>query len=68
MAVAYYHASPVGHERGARDPAEAAEVGWFAWDELPADLAPPDRFPAVLEAWREAWLAADTVTPLRDRP
>src|SRR5438270_9474245 len=31
VAVAYYHASPVGHERGARDPAEAAEVGWFAW-------------------------------------
>jgi ADP-ribose pyrophosphatase YjhB (NUDIX family) len=68
VAVAYYHALPVDGQRGTPDPAEVAEVKWFAWEELPTDLAPPERFPAVLEAWHEALLAGETVTPLRDRP
>jgi hypothetical protein len=34
------------------DPAEVAELGWFAPDELPDDLAFPEHERLVLEAWR----------------
>jgi ADP-ribose pyrophosphatase YjhB (NUDIX family) len=67
-AVAYYHAEPVDSPAVAPDAAEVSEVAWFAWDELPADLAPPGRLPAILAAWRKAYLAGETVTPLPDRP
>jgi ADP-ribose pyrophosphatase YjhB (NUDIX family) len=48
--VAYYVAVPVGHEgeRGPVDPAEVSEAAWFAWDQLPRDLAPPRTLEAVL--------------------
>ena len=67
-AVAYYHAEPVDSPAVPPDAAEVSEVAWFAWDELPADLAPPGRLPAILVAWRKACLAGETVTPLPDRP
>jgi 8-oxo-dGTP diphosphatase len=68
IAVAYYHAEPSGPTSGEVDPAEVAELGWFAWDELPEGLAPPDTLPAVLAAWRKDLLANRTRTPLPDRP
>ena len=68
VAVAYYHAERIDGTGGVPDPAEVSEVGWFAWDELPANLAPPERFPAVLAAWHAEYLAGQTVTPLLDRP
>ena len=68
IAVAYYHAEPSGPPSGQVDPAEVAEVGWFAWEELPEELAPPDTLPAVLAAWRADLLAHRTRTPLPDRP
>jgi hypothetical protein len=45
-------------------------VGWFAANELPpADLlAPPDRFPSVLDAWRIARTNGIVPTALLDRP
>jgi ADP-ribose pyrophosphatase YjhB (NUDIX family) len=50
--VAYYAAALVPGERGPVDPAEVSEVGWFGWDELPTDLAPPGTLEAVLAAAR----------------
>ena len=35
------------------DPNEVAEIGWFAPDELPRELAFPGHVPAVLRAWKE---------------
>jgi ADP-ribose pyrophosphatase YjhB (NUDIX family) len=52
--VAYYFAVPVGDPVGAVDDAEVSEVAWFAWDELPDELAPPRTFAAVLAAARVA--------------
>jgi 8-oxo-dGTP diphosphatase len=46
--VAYYTAILKRGEPGPVDPAEVSEVAWFAWDELPADLAPPGTLEAVL--------------------
>lgn len=63
---AYYHAV-AGPDVGAPDPAETAEIGWFAPDELPP-VAFPDHAEAVLAAWREAVRDGRTVTPLPDRP
>jgi 8-oxo-dGTP diphosphatase len=50
--VAYYRAVPVGGDESAFDPAEVSELRWFAWDKLPAELAPPGTLPAVLAAAR----------------
>jgi 8-oxo-dGTP diphosphatase len=51
--VAYYTATPLSAEHGrVADPVEVSEVAWFAWDELPPDLAPPGTLAAVLEAAR----------------
>jgi ADP-ribose pyrophosphatase YjhB (NUDIX family) len=50
--VAYYTASPIGDEPPRPDPAEVSELGWFGWDGLPADLAPPDTLVDVLAAAR----------------
>jgi ADP-ribose pyrophosphatase YjhB (NUDIX family) len=59
--VAYYTAVPVGGDQAAFDRSEVSELGWFAWDELPDDLAPPGTLAAVLAAARSG-------TGLADRP
>jgi ADP-ribose pyrophosphatase YjhB (NUDIX family) len=61
--VAYYLAEPNGDGTGAADPGEVSELRWFAWDELPADLAPPGTLRAVLDIARDA-----SATPPLDRP
>ena len=61
--VAYYRAEPVGGDARDFDPAEVSELAWFAWDELPADLAPPRTLAAVLAVARDA-----EPTPLHDAP
>ncbi|MGH3064799.1 MAG: NUDIX hydrolase [Gaiellaceae bacterium] len=48
--VAYFTAVTTSAERGPVDPAEVSEIAWFAWDELPIDLAPPGTLRAVLDA------------------
>jgi ADP-ribose pyrophosphatase YjhB (NUDIX family) len=63
--VAYYLAAPLDGPRGEPDPAEVSEVGWFGWDELPAELAPPGTLDAVLAAAaRDGTISAS----LPDRP
>jgi 8-oxo-dGTP diphosphatase len=62
--VAYYVAAPAEVTDAQPDPAEVSEVGWFRWDELPADLAPPGTLEAVLVAVRHGAVA----TSLPDRP
>jgi ADP-ribose pyrophosphatase YjhB (NUDIX family) len=66
--VAYYHAVPAGGERGPIAAAEVSEIGWFGWEELPSDLAPPGTLAAVLASAREAYLNGTAATPLWDRP
>jgi 8-oxo-dGTP diphosphatase len=61
--VSYYSASLTHGERGPVDPAEVSELGWFGWDELPADLAPPGTLEAALAAARAA-----ATSPERSRP
>jgi len=50
----YFHAVAEGPAEARIDPNEVAEIGWFAPDELPADVAFPGHIPAVLRAWRES--------------
>ena len=57
--VAYYLASPASDAQGRIDPVEVSEIEWFAWDELPAELAPPGTLAAVLALAR---------SPERNRP
>ena len=52
--VAYYTATVLGGDEAAFDPREVSELGWFDWDELPPDLAPPGTLEAVLAAVRAA--------------
>jgi len=52
--VAYYLATPLAREPGSADPHEVSELAWFAWDEVPRELAPPGTLEAVLEAARSA--------------
>jgi len=52
--VAYFTAVLTAGERGSLDPAEVSEIAWFGWDELPADLAPPETLRGVLDAARTA--------------
>jgi len=70
VSVAYYHAEALDDSPGAPDGVESVEVAWFSFDELPPPelLAPPDRFPGVLDAWRAAYRSGHIVTPLPDRP
>jgi 8-oxo-dGTP diphosphatase len=63
---AYYHAV-AGPDVGVPDPAETAEIGWFAPDDVPP-VAFPAHAEAVIAAWREAVRDGRTVTPLPDRP
>jgi ADP-ribose pyrophosphatase YjhB (NUDIX family) len=60
------HAAPAGNELGPVDPTEVSELAWFAWDELPAELAPRGTLEAVLAAVRAA--LAGSAAPLPDRP
>jgi ADP-ribose pyrophosphatase YjhB (NUDIX family) len=48
--VAYYTASVRSDARERVDPAEVSELGWFAPDELPSELAPPGTLEEVLAA------------------
>ena len=50
--VAYYLAAPLASAPGPIDPTEVSDVDWFAWDELPRDLAPPVTLARVLEVAR----------------
>lgn len=51
----YFHADADSSAEPVCDPAEVAEIGWFAPDALPSDLAFPNHLPAVLLAWRESF-------------
>jgi len=66
--VAYYHAVPAGDDSGSVDEAEVSEIGWFGWDELPLELAPPGTLAAVLGSARVAHRDGRAETPLPDRP
>lgn len=68
ISVVYYAAEPVGDSTGTPDGVETAEARWFAWEELPLNLAPPGTLEAALTAWRDAFRAGRTATPLPDRP
>jgi len=57
--VAYYTATPTTDEPARVDPAEVSEIGWFPFDKLPDELAPPGTLEAVLAAVR---------SPGRNRP
>ena len=57
--VAYYTADSRRRRACSVDPAEVSELGWFACDELPDELAPPGTLEAVLAAVR---------SPERSRP
>jgi len=50
----YFHATTDETEDAVADPTEVAEIGWFAPDELPAQLAFPAHLPAVVRAWKES--------------
>jgi ADP-ribose pyrophosphatase YjhB (NUDIX family) len=65
--VAYYVAVPAGDPVGAVDDAEVSEVAWFAWDELPHELAPPGTLAAVLAAARDARPGSSGSLPNRPR-
>ena len=56
--VGYYLAEPISAE-GGPDPAEVSELAWFAWDELPVELAPPGTLEQVLAAARNGVELAD---------
>jgi len=57
--VAYYTATLATDDPARVDPAEVSELGWFSFDELPDELAPPGTLDAVLAAVR---------SPGRSRP
>jgi 8-oxo-dGTP diphosphatase len=50
----YFHAVIEGPAEERTDPNEVAEIGWFAPDELPGNMAFPGHIPEVLHAWRES--------------
>jgi ADP-ribose pyrophosphatase YjhB (NUDIX family) len=70
ISVVYYHARPLDGTAPLPDGVETDDARWFSVDSLPPDekLAPPDRLPEVLRAWRAAHEAGQTETPLLDRP
>jgi hypothetical protein len=51
---AYYLATAESTATGEPDGAEITEIGWFACDALPEDIAFPDSQRPVLETWRGA--------------
>jgi ADP-ribose pyrophosphatase YjhB (NUDIX family) len=66
-AVSYYHAVPLDEPHAVHDGNEVAEVAWFAPDDVPADVSPPQNGPRIYAAWREAFRAGRLETPLPDR-
>lgn len=65
----YYHARLHDDPSRARlDAAEVSELGWFPPDALPEAIAFPNHARTVLHAWRDAYRAGLTQTPLPDRP
>ena len=68
IAVAYYHAEPIGDPPAHVDRDEVSELGWFGADELPSALAPPAALPRVLASWRAAVRAGTTRSVMPDRP
>jgi ADP-ribose pyrophosphatase YjhB (NUDIX family) len=57
--VAYYTATALGGDETGFDRREVSEMGWFGWDELPPDLAPPETLASVLAAARAGTPLAD---------
>jgi ADP-ribose pyrophosphatase YjhB (NUDIX family) len=47
----YFHAEPAAATEARLDPNEVAEIGWFAPNELPSELAFSGHLPEVLRAW-----------------
>jgi ADP-ribose pyrophosphatase YjhB (NUDIX family) len=66
--VAYYTAVLLDDAPPAIDELEVSEIGWFAWDELPAELAPPGTLAAVLAAARQTTEIHDRPTTARTPP
>jgi ADP-ribose pyrophosphatase YjhB (NUDIX family) len=66
--VAYYQAVRASEDEGSFDPAEVSEIGWFDWDRLPTDLAPPGTLAPVLAAARRVLAETARFSPLPDRP
>jgi 8-oxo-dGTP diphosphatase len=64
----YYHAVTRDGSPGRPDPEEVVELGWFAPEDLPEEIAFPHHATAVLAAWREAVARGETVSALPDRP
>jgi ADP-ribose pyrophosphatase YjhB (NUDIX family) len=56
----YFHAVPTVSAETRLDPNEVAEIGWFAPDGLPSELAFAGHVPEVLRAWT---LAVSSVSP-----
>lgn len=54
----YYHASVAEPCRTVLDPNEVAEIGWFAPDELPEEVAFPGHLRQVICAWRDSQAVA----------
>jgi len=65
-AVSYYHAVPLELSDLRFQPGEVSDAGWFAPDELPAELAPEVNGPRIYAAWREAFERGELDTPLLD--
>jgi ADP-ribose pyrophosphatase YjhB (NUDIX family) len=66
--VAYYAATLLDDASPTLDGAEVSEIGWFGWDELPAELAPPGTLAAVLAAARRTTEIHDRPTTARTPP
>jgi ADP-ribose pyrophosphatase YjhB (NUDIX family) len=64
----YFHAAARTGARTRIDPNEVAEIGWFAADELPSEVAFPGHVPAVLRAWRESLEPAPRPAASSPRP
>jgi ADP-ribose pyrophosphatase YjhB (NUDIX family) len=64
----YFHATARGPAEAWTDPTEVAEVGWFAPDELPGDMAFPGHIPDVIEAWRRSLEPAPRAAAPAPRP
>jgi 8-oxo-dGTP diphosphatase len=66
--VAYYLAAAAGDALAPADSQEVSDVRWFAWDELPAELAPPGTLEAVLAVARRALEEGHVGSAPPDRP
>jgi len=62
----YFHATVLGSTEAPADRTEAADVAWFAADELPQPLAFPGHLPEALAAWRAG--LDETLRPAATRP